>query len=131
MDMSQEHKDALAQGRKEARAIKAYLNTIDGRKRGRPVSRESLEKRLARLNDKIEGADDPLRRIELIQSRLELQEALADVEESANLGELEAGFVQHAKSYSDRKSVSYTAWREYGVPAATLRNAGVAETRRR
>jgi acyl-CoA reductase-like NAD-dependent aldehyde dehydrogenase len=130
MDMSQEHKEALALGRNEARAIKAYLKAVDGRRRGRAVSRETLEKRLARVSDKINGEADPLKRLELIQSRLEIQEALTEVEESANLEELEAGFVQYAKSYSGRKGVSYTAWREYGVPAATLRAAGVTETRR-
>jgi len=131
MDMSQEHKDALAQGRNEARAIKAYLKAVDGRKRGRLVSRETLEKRLARMTDKINGEEDPLKKLELIQSRLDIQEALTDVEDAVNLDELEAGFIQYAKSYSERKGVSYTAWREYGVSAATLRSAGVAETRRR
>jgi len=131
MDMSQEHKDALAQGRNEARAIKAYLKAVDGRKRGRLVSRETLEKRLARMTDKINGEEDPLKKLELIQSRLDIQEALTDVEDAVNLDELEAGFIQYAKSYSKRKGVSYTAWREYGVSAATLRSAGVAETRRR
>ena len=44
---------------------------------------------------------------------------------------LELGFVEHAASYSDRKGVSYTAWREFGVPASVLRTAGIKETRRR
>jgi len=32
MEMTQEHKEALARGRKEARAIKAYLKTVDTRR---------------------------------------------------------------------------------------------------
>jgi hypothetical protein len=83
------------------------------------------------MTDKINGEEDPLKKLELIQSRLDIQEALTDVEDAANLDELETGFIQYAKSYSERKGVSYTAWREYGVSAATLRSAGVAETRRR
>jgi hypothetical protein len=131
MEMTQEHKDALAQGRKEARAIKAYLKTIDTREQGRPVSRESLVKRLDRTNGRIEDSDDPLKTLDLIQTRLDIQAVLSNVEEAEDLAQLEADFVQYAKPYSERKAVSYTAWREFGVPAAVLRKAGVPETRRR
>ncbi len=131
MEMTQEHKDALAQGRKEARAIKAYLKTIDTRKQGRPVSRESLVKRLDRTSRRIEDSDDPLKILDLIQTRLDIQLALSKLEDVENLDQLEAGFVRFAASYSERKGVSYAAWREFGVPAAVLRNAGVPETRRR
>lgn len=131
MPMSQEHKDALARGRKEARAVKAYLKALQGRKPGRPVTKESLEKRLSALNEKLERADDPLESVELIQKRLDVEEALAHVEDAANFEELEAGFVEYAGSYSQRKGITYTAWREFGVPAATVRAAGIPETRRR
>jgi len=131
MEMSQEHKDALAQGRKESREIKAYLKVIESRKRGRPVTRENLQKRLARVNEKIEVADDPLRSVELIQTRLDIEDSLEGLKEDIDMAALEAGFVSHARSYSERKGITYTAWREYGVPAATLRDAGIPETRRR
>ena len=62
MAMSQEHKDALARGRRESRAIKNYLKTIESRKPGRPVTKESLTSRLATVNSKLEGLDDPLKR---------------------------------------------------------------------
>lgn len=131
MEMTQEHKDALALGRKQAREIKAYLKAIEGRKRGRPVTKESLQQRLERIHEKIEQSDDPLKSVELIQIRLDVEEALEHIEEAVDLAALEAGFVEHAKAYSERKGISYTAWREFGVPAATLRAAGVPETRRR
>ncbi|MCZ6740346.1 MAG: hypothetical protein O7C01_11355 [Actinobacteria bacterium] len=131
MEMSQEHKDALAQGRKEARAIKAYLKTIEVRKQGRPVTKESLESRLTRMNEKIDGSDDPLKTLALIQTRLDIQSALSSMEDVESLDQLESGFVTYAKAYSERKSVGYAAWREFGVPAAVLRNAGIPETRRR
>ena len=131
MAMSQEHKDALAEGRQQARAIKAYLKAIESRRPGRPVSKESLEQRLSKVKVKIEGSEDPLEAVELIQKRLDIESALANLDEGANLEELEAGFVAHASAYSERKGITYSAWREYGVPAATLRAAGVKETRRR
>jgi hypothetical protein len=131
MAMSQEHKDALAQGRLEARSIKAYLRALDSRRPGRPVTKESLDKRLERVNAKLGDENDPLKRIELLQSKLDLQGALASVEDGANLDELATNFVAYAKSYSDRKGISYTAWRQFGVPADVLRKAGIQETRRR
>jgi len=131
MEMSQDHKDALAAGRNEARVVKAYLKVLDERKAGRPVTRESLEKRINQINAKLEVSDDPLRSIELIQTRLDVETVLTDIEDHEDFDALETAFVENAQSYSSRKGISYTAWREFGVPAATLRAAGVPETRRR
>jgi len=131
MEMSQDHPDAQAQGRKEARAIKAYLIALEGPKSGRTVSRESLEKRINKLNVKMEGSDDPLKSVELLQTRLDIEDTLSKIPEAQDFDALEAEFVANVKAYSERKGISYTAWREFGVPAATLRNAGVPETRRR
>jgi hypothetical protein len=129
--MSQEHKDALAKGRKESREIKAYLSTIESKKRGRPVTKESLETRLARVNSTLDSTADPLKRVDLLQSRLDLESALANTTASVDVEQLEAGFVASAAGYSERKGITYTAWREFGVPAAVLKRAGVPETRRR
>lgn len=129
--MSAEHKAALAQGRKESRAIKSYLEALAARKPGRPVNKATLNKRLDRVNEKLAESSDPLGRVELIQSRLDIAKALADSDIAEDIGALEAGFIEHAASYSERKGVSYTAWREFGVPASVLRAAGVKETRRR
>ncbi len=131
MPMSQEHKDALAQGRREAKAIKSYLRALDGRKPGRPVTRESLDRRLKKTVEKIESEENPLKRVELIQRKLDIEDQLSNVQEAGNFEEIEADFMEHVRSYSERKEISYTAWRECGVPAATLRAAGVPETRRR
>jgi len=129
--MSQEHKDALAQGRLEARSIKAYLRALDSRRPGRPVTKESLDKRLDRVNTKLGSEADPLKRVDLLQSKLDIESAIESVEDGANLEELAENFVAHARTYSDRKGITYTAWRQFGVPADVLRKAGIQETRRR
>lgn len=131
MAMSEEHKAALAQGRKESRAIKAYLEALEARKPGRPVSKESLDKRKQKVEEKLEDSDNPLESVELIQAKLDIEKALSDLENAVDIETLESGFVENAKSYSERKGVSYTAWREFGVPAKVLRSAGIKETRRR
>ncbi len=131
MAMSQEHKDALAEGRRQSRAIKAYLSAIKSKKPGRPVNRESLEARLQRVASQLAGAEDPLESVELVQLRLDLESQLARMGDAGNMDELERGFVESAQAYSERKGITYTAWREIGVPAAVLRKAGIKETRRR
>lgn len=129
--MSEQHKAALARGRAESRAIKGYLNALAARRPGRPVTKESLEKRLEKVNGKIDDTGDPLEKVELIQSRLDIEKALDEVTSADDLMSLQRGFIEHASAYSERKGVSYTAWREAGVPAAILREAGIKETRRR
>lgn len=132
MAMSEEHKAALARGRAEARAIKAYLAVVSmPKKRGRPVTRASLEERIDTIDDKVRSETDPLARVDLIQARIDAQRALDDLDSAADLEALEAGFVEHAASYSERKGITWTAWREAGVPAATLRKAKIKQTRRR
>lgn len=131
MAMSEEHKAALAEGRRQARAIKAYLKAIGSRRPGRPVTKDGLKSRLEKVNEKLEAVDNPLDEVELIQTRLDIEKALADIDESQDMEELEAGFVENAAAYSERKGLTYTAWREYGVPAKVLRSAGIKETRRR
>jgi len=130
--MSDEHKAALAKGRAEARSIKAYLAVATiPKKRGRPVTRASLEEKIASLDEKVGTENDPLARVELIQARIDAQRALDDLHSAADLEALEPGFIEHAASYSDRKGITWTAWREAGVPASTLRSAGIKQTRQR
>jgi len=130
MAMSDEHKAALARGRNEARAIKRYLEAIAVRKPGRPVTVESLEKRLASIAVQIREETDPLRRVDLVQKRIDTEASLAQANEAHDLDSLEEGFVAHAAAYSTRKGITYAAWREAGIPAAVLQRAGIRRTRR-
>ncbi len=128
MAMSDEHKTALAQGRIEARAIKAYLRAIGARKRGRPVTRESLTARILKLDGQIATESNPLKALDFRQARLDAQQRLAQLEDSVDLDALEEQFVVHAAAYSDRKGIAYAVWREAGVPASALQKAGVPRT---
>jgi hypothetical protein len=128
--MSDEHKAALAAGRRESRAIKAYLAAVNApKRRGRPVTKETLQARLGDLDARIAKTNDPLTRLALIQRRIDAAGDLVGLEDPADLGSLEAGFVASAASYSERKGITYAAWREAGVPAATLKRAGIRRTR--
>ena len=58
-----------------------------------------------------------------------MQAELAAWDDTVDLGALEKEFVAVAARYADRKSVSYTAFRKVGVPAAVLKQAGIVRTR--
>jgi hypothetical protein len=126
MPMSPEHKEALARGRRESRAIKRYLEAVaTKRKPGRPVTPETLRKRIAAIEEKIAAEEDPLKALELRQDRIDAERALAATEAGADVARLEEDFVEYARSYSERKGIGYAAWRESGVPAAILKKAGI------
>lgn len=128
MAMSDEHRAALRQGRAEAAAIRRYLEAIAKRKPGRPVTKESLEKRIHAVQEQIDGEESPLKRVELVQKRLDLEVQLAAIADAPDIDALEAEFVKYAKGYSQRKGISYSAWREGGVSAATLKKAGISRS---
>ena len=128
--MSQDHKDALARGRTEGRAIRAYLEAISvERKPGRKADRGTIESRIQRLQEQIDGETNAARRVELIQKRLDNEIRLAGMEDNPDLENLEREFARSVKDYSKRKGISYNAWREAGVPAAVLKQAGLSRGR--
>lgn len=124
--MSDEHKAALTEGRTQGRAVRAYLEALEANKpkRGRKRTPESVAKRLAAIDAQIADAD-PVKRLQLAQERIDLQAELDASDDKTDLEAVENGFVAAAKGYSQRKGISYAAWREIGVPAATLKAAGV------
>jgi hypothetical protein len=128
--MSDEHKHALAVGREESRSVRRYLEALEAHKpkRGRKRTTESIQARLRQIDDRIAGAD-PLTRVHLVQERLNLETELANKEEAVDLKALEEGFIEAAKSYGERKGITYAAWRAAGVDANVLRKAGIPRTR--
>lgn len=127
--MSDEHKAALAEGRNQGRAVRRYLEALESHKpkRGRKRTPESMQKRLGKIDAEMERAD-PLRRLQLIQERLDLNAELEMAGTKIDLTELEQAFVDSAKAYSERKAISYAAWRELGVEASVLKRAGIARS---
>lgn len=128
MPMSDEHREALRRGREEARVIKEYLEALERRRPGRPITADSVKHRIAALQAQIDAEASPLKRVELLQRRIDAEHSLAAVEDAPDIAGLESAFVACAKSYSERKGISYAAWREGGVPAATLRKAGLSRS---
>jgi hypothetical protein len=126
--MSDEHKQALAEGRRQGKAVRDYLAALEAeahKPRGRKPTQSPSD-----VQAQIDAESDPAKRLDLIQKRLDIEERLASENESADLDSLEQDFVAAVKPYAERKGISYTALREAGVPAAVLKQAGIARTRR-
>jgi hypothetical protein len=124
--MSAEHKEALARGREEGRAVRLYLEAIEEQKPrpGRRRTPESISRRLDTVKEKLSGAD-ALTRLNLLQERSDLEAELARAGGGEDIADLEAKFLKVAKSYGDRKSIGYSAWRAIGVEAEVLERAGI------
>lgn len=129
--MTQEHKDALAQGRREGHVVRRYLEALAENKprRGRRRTKESIARRLKAIEAELVTAD-PLDRLHLIQEQRDLEDEREQMQRMNDLPKLEAEFVKVAKGYGDRRGVDYATWRMMGIEAKVLRDAGIARTRR-
>lgn len=128
--MSDEHKAALAEGRSQGRAVRSYLEALEAHKpkRGRKRTPESIQNRIKKIDADLGGAD-PLKRVQLIQERLDLTSELEASGDGIDLSALEQGFVDAAAAYSQRKGITYAAWRELGVGASVLKQAGISRSK--
>lgn len=127
-EMSNAHKQALANGRAEGRIIREYLEIVEATRprRGRKRTPESISKRLTTIASELKTAD-PVTKVRLIQERLNLRSELAGMKSKAEVQAAEARFLKVAKKFSDRNDISFDAWREVGVSPTVLKKAGIAQ----
>jgi ribonuclease PH len=105
-------------------AVAAYLTALRAPKV--PArSRANLERRRAQIERWLSEESSPIREVELIQQRLDIDAQLAQADQAQRLAELEEAFVKVAASWAKRSGISAAALREVGVPANVLRRAGV------
>jgi len=125
--MTEEHKQALAVGRAEGRMVRAYLEALESSrpKRGRKRTKESIGRRLERIDTELDEAD-PLKRLQLTQEQIDLTEELEGMDNGVNITDLESDFVRVVQGYAERKGITYQAFRQIGVPASVLKRAGIS-----
>lgn len=121
-----EHKAAMAAGRQNAAAVRAYLDALEEqspKRRGRQISPEELQKRLDAANEVLPSLSG-IKWVEKRQEILDLETRLAeDVAEPEDISELEEAFVAAAKPWAESKGITKKVLREAGVPAAVLKRA--------
>ena len=112
----------------EVTAIREYLKALEQNapRRGRKRTPDGIRRQLASVAAEMEGAT-VTRQLDMVQQRIDLETELEALEQagSIDLSALEASFVDHAAGYGGRRGISYAAWREVGVSAATLKAAGI------
>lgn len=115
--MSEESKAKVQEGMAEARAIRAYLGLVqsDGFRNRGPRARSAVE-----LEKAIDAATDPVERLKL---RSQLRAAV-DIE--MNEADLVKNFVEHCAAFSEKWGIIYADWRDEGVPATVLKEAGIS-----
>ena len=124
--LSKEHKAAMAVGRVEGRVVRDYLEALrkNKPKRGRKRTAETIQARLDAIEEELLEAD-PIDELRLVQERRNLTTELNSMGDGVDIAELEAEFINIAKSYSARQGISYATWRDVGVGAAVLKAAGI------
>jgi uncharacterized protein YicC (UPF0701 family) len=127
--MTAAHKRALAEGRELGRAVRNYLDALQRNRprRGRRRTAASIRKRLDAISTKLSDAS-PLQRLQLVQERMDLRTELQQLGAKVDLSALERQFTKAARAYSERKGISYAAWRELGVSADVLKKAGITRS---
>jgi uncharacterized protein YicC (UPF0701 family) len=125
-NLTPEHKQAMASGRKEGQAVKAYLDALEQNRprRGRRRTADSIKARLAKIDRELKDTSS-LQKLQLLQERRDLEAELAKAGQTADLSSLEAAFAKVAKAYGERKGIAYATWRELGVDAEVLNKAGI------
>lgn len=131
--MTDAHKAALAAGREEGHAVRRYLEALEAHRPrpGRKRTAEAVARQLSQTEAALATAT-AVDRVQLLQRRIDLHAELEELRRQGqlDLGALEAAFVAALPGYSQRKGITYAAWREAGVPARVLRAAGLRRTGR-
>jgi hypothetical protein len=125
-ELTPEHKEQMAQGRTEGRAVKSYLDALEDQRSARG-SRElagSIEKKIASIDQQLPKASS-IKRLQMSQDRRNLETKLLRISQTADFDSLEANFIKVGAKYASRKGIEYATWRAAGVPAAILERAGI------
>ncbi len=131
MVVTEAHKAKMAEGRRATRAVEVYLAMLEeepkvARRRKAAVEAEG---RLVEVEAELETASG-IDKLTLLQEREDLRRAVEGADDLTDTSEIEAAFVAVASAYGERKGISYSTWREFGVPKPVLEAAGIRRTRR-
>lgn len=126
--MSEEHKQALAEGRKQGKIVANYLAAIrkTKKKRGRQVTAETLNARLAKARADLETAS-PIEQLKLTQMISDTEAKLANLEvaPAVDIEALEKEFIRVGKSYAESQGIVRATFVKIGVEKRVLEAAGI------
>jgi len=129
--MSASHKKALAEGKSMSATVDAYLAALNvPKKRGRKISNTVMQQRLVQAQARAKSATG-VDKVLASQEVRDLQGRLAQVSTATttDVKGLESAFVKVGKTFSEKRGIRWSAWRDAGVPGDVLKKAGIARTR--
>lgn len=109
----------------ETLAVKRYLDALEVKRTHEKPRWRDPEMRIQIVEGSL--ASDNLTNIErlcLLQERADLKDHLND-SSGDSFAEALDGFREHGLSFSQRKGIKYSTWREMGVPSQDLKEAGI------
>jgi hypothetical protein len=120
-----------ADTRELGRVVRRYLGALEASRssRGKRRTIEGLSARLLKIDELLVSAD-PLGRLHLTQERIDLHAELVRITngQDPDMSSAEKEFVRVAKQYGELAGVTYAAWRQVGVDAEVLDQAGIVRT---
>lgn len=128
--VSDSQKKAMAKGRANSRIVKDYLEALSRNRprRGRKRTPDGIRKRLDLIANEIDDATQ-LAKLDMIQERINLEAKLNQLLAVEDITDKQKAFVSVAKEYSESRSITWAAWREMGVPAEVLDEAGLTRSK--
>lgn len=112
----------------QERLVRRYLSVLETNKAGRGVKRaaDAIGNRITKVDELLVSAD-PLTRVHLTQERIELHAEYVRITNGnhPDVSQVERDFVRVVRSYGDRYGITYAAWRQVGVEATVLEQAGI------
>jgi len=128
--MSEDHKAALSEGRRQGITVREYLEALETNKpkRGRKRTETTIAAQLDAVVEELNVATG-IRKLELVQRRRDLERELSQLKLVTDMSAIEEAFVAIAAEYGSRRGIEYGTWREIGVPADVLVRCGVKRTR--
>lgn len=129
-ELTPEHLEALAVGRREAKIVDRYLRAIRPPKnrRGRPRTLETLQARLSRLEAEVDTVT-PARALAITAQMRELTDEIKAMKAehgTHDIEKYETEFIAIAADFSKRRKITKAIWRDFGVAEEVLDKAGIA-----
>lgn len=113
----------------DTRTVRRYLEALEGGY-DQVIDPAPIRARLEQIDSDLDEAS-AVRRVRLHQERIDLAEQLVVAETDWGFSDLKAAAIEVMGRWAAAKGISYRALRDAGVPAATLRAAGISQQRTR
>ena len=114
----------------EAQRISSYLRALAAKKtaKGPKADPKVLARRIEAARATVH-ASTGITQLTAVQNLRNLEKRANNPVMNGTFDALETGFIQVAKSYSDRRGIEYGAWRAVGVDAGVLKKAGISRAK--